>query len=120
MADLGHELDRRALEWRVAGQELVERGAQAVDVGACVHRVGVRAGALGGHIDKVADHLAGLGDLLHRELGEPLGEHQVAELGDIVRLADEDVRRLDVAVDDLPLRRGLQRAGNLGANLKLP
>ena len=93
---LGHAV---AAERGLAGQQGVEDRAQAVDVGGRGDRPATPAGLLGRHVGRRAEDRARLGDL---DVGlDPLGQ---AEVGD-VRMAlvvDQDVRRLEVAVEDAP------------------
>ena len=73
-------------------------------------------GALGRHVGDVAHQLAGLGDLLGLDPLHRLGQHHVAELGDLVLGADEDVLGRDVAMDDVLLVGGLERLGDVRAD----
>ena len=116
LPDLGDGLHQGlALERGPAGEDGVERRPQAVDVGADVDlRVG--AGPLGGHVGHVTGEFAraGRGPGLRR-VAHP-GQHQVAELGDLVLGADQDARRGDVVMDDVLLVQGLQCPGQLRAH----
>ena len=47
-----------AAERQLAGQQLVEDHAQAVDVAAAVDPVALAAGLLGAHVGRRAEHLA--------------------------------------------------------------
>ena len=100
-----------AAERPLAGEQLVEDDAEAVDVAAGVDRVRLAAGLLGRHVGRRAEHLA-VGR--HRRVvGVALGQAEVHE----VRLAvgvEQDVRRLDVAVDDAERVRAAERVGDLG------
>jgi hypothetical protein len=77
---------------------VVERRAERVDVGAAVD-VLLPLGLLGGDVVGRAQHRAGHG--LERDAGvlEVLRESEVEDLREAV-LRDDDVGRLDVAVDD--------------------
>ena len=90
-------------------QQLVERHAQRVDVGAVVddHPLGQRL--LGAHVAERAEQVAG-----HRQPGVALDAGQ-AEVGDpeVAARVDQQVRRLDVAVQDPLLVRVLERLGRL-------
>jgi hypothetical protein len=44
---------------------------------------------------------------------QQLGEREVAQLDELIRNADEDVRRSDIAVYDAAAVRGLDRSGDL-------
>ncbi len=94
------------IERRAAREQFVEQHAQAVDVAA---RVNVQAGhhrLLGTHVGRCADELLEGGE--ERLVGQPslrgLGDAEVNHLGDghAVVDGDEDVRGLDVAVNDAP------------------
>ncbi len=101
-------LGRGPGEWRFAGHHLVEHAAERVDVGAAVE-VGLAAGLLGTHVGRGADGEPGLG-----ERAGILGGPGDAEVGhQRVPLVDQDVGRLDVAVDDPPLVGIGQRLGHL-------
>jgi hypothetical protein len=103
-----------ALVWDGAREALVQHAAERVDVGARVDLLAVdllrRDVVHGAHED------AGAGQPAHRPgvLGEA-EVRQVDVVGAVLRLArhEQDVRRLDVAVDEIaPVRRG-QRARDL-------
>ncbi len=70
----------------------------------------IQLGLLGAHVLRRADHLAELGEqrLLGQPLADRLGHAEVDDLGHgaVVVLGHQDVRRLDVAVDD-PLLMGV-------------
>lgn len=93
-----------AVEGGPAREELVEDDAEGVDVGAGVDVAAVHACLLGGHVLGRAEELRGAGDggLVGELRADGLGDPEVDDLG--MRLAvdhgDEDVRRLEVAVDD--------------------
>ncbi len=93
------------LEGRPAGQHLVEGDPQAVDVGAAV--VGLVEEPFGRHVGGGADAVAVERQLL-RQLGvaDQLGDAEVEHLDhlDALALVQEDVLRLDVAVDDAQAR----------------
>ena len=104
----------RTRERRAAGDHVVERGPQAVDVRAEVGLV-TTADLLRGHVGRGADGSAvprGLRRLHERGLGQP----HVAELHDPVG-GDHQVLRLDVPVDEVVLGgvpervHGLERDG---------
>ena len=79
-----------------AGHHVVERGAQAVDVGPDVD-VGLAADLLGADVVGRADRHAGLGQAPFLVVGQP-GQAQVGEL-DAAVLGQDHVLGLDVAVD---------------------
>ena len=96
-------------EGQLAGHHLVEGGAQRVDVAAGVGVLGV-AELLGGHEVRCTQTAAGLGQV---EVGVGrLDQAEVGELGDAVG-RDEDVVRLDVAMDQPLLVRPVQPLGHL-------
>ena len=92
-----------------AGEQLVEQHAQRVDVGGGGHRLAAHllgAGVLGRHQLQPG---RGRRQRLPGHLGiEQLGDAEVEQLGHAV-LGDQDVGRLDVAVDDQVLVRVLHR-----------
>ena len=92
-----HELVKGRRQERDAPREqVVERRAESVDVRASVGRALVRD-LLGRHVERRADHDARLGQALARLVAR---EAEVGEHGRAVLAADEDVRGLDVAVED--------------------
>ena len=94
-----------------ARQQGVEDGAQAVDVGRRRDRAATAQRLLRGHVGGRPHDRAGLGQL--DALLEPLGQ---AEVGDVrlALLVQQDVRRLEVAVQDAPLVGVLDGLGHLG------
>ena len=104
-------LHARARERRVAGEHLVEHGAQGVDVGAGVDGL-LAHGLLGAHVVRGAEGEAGLGHagaagLLHGE-----GDAEVGDEG--LALVQQDVLGLDVAVDDALAVGVVEGAGDFG------
>jgi tetratricopeptide (TPR) repeat protein len=99
-------MDTRSLpvEGRFAGQQLVEQHAQAVDVAARVDVQPAHLRLLGAHVERRADHLLEL--RINRLLDQPslrrLGHAKVDHLRHRLPVVDrdEDVRRLQIAVDD--------------------
>ena len=97
-----------------AGEHLVRRDAERVDVGAMVD-VGIGGGLLGRHVERRAERRAGVGERVPSRSppraprrAERLGD---AEVGDRGRAAGEqDVVRLDVAMHDAALVRVGERA----------
>ena len=77
---------------RPACDQLVERGAERIQIAAPVHRLS--PGLLRRHVAVRPDHVAVIGDL---RVGHPLGETEVHQRGTPI-LADQDVSRLHVAV----------------------
>ena len=103
-----------AAERQLAGQQLVEDDAEAVDVAAGVDPVRLAAGLLGAHVGRRAQHLAVEG---HRRLvGLALGQAEVHQVRPAV-VVEHDVRRLDVAVDDAVVVGVVQGLGDLGDQL---
>ena len=92
------------LQWGRSGQELVEQHAQAVDVATRVDVELVQLRLLGTHVFERADHRAEFG--VQRLVGQwragRLGDAEVDHLGNRLAVVerDQDVRRLQVAVDD--------------------
>jgi hypothetical protein len=99
-----------------AREQLVEEDAQRVDVGARVHVEAAELRLLGRHVLRRPDDLPELGEerLLRepavRGLGDPEVDHLRHRLAVVER--DEDVRRLQVAVDDALAVRVLDRAAD--------
>ena len=93
-----------------AGQQFVEEYAERVDVRASVHVEVTHPGLLGRHVQRRTDHLRDAGEqrLLRQHLPQRLGHAEVDHLDDRGRVVprDQDVTRLDVAVDD-PLLVGV-------------
>ncbi len=91
---------------RPPGQELVQNRSQAVDIGTPVDDRRSRLGLLGGHVTGRAEHRTRMRVALRVQL---LGQAEVGDLGDAIlnrRLrssSQQDIRRLEVAVDDSPL-----------------
>ena len=101
---LHRDLDRRvAVERRLPGEELVEDDAEGVEIGALVDLGAARL--LGREVLRGADDRARLGHLARPGARD-------AEVGDLdaALAVDEDVVRLDVAVDDpVPVREAQRR-----------
>ena len=91
----------------LAGEHLVQHAAQGVDIGAAVDRRGLDL--LGRDVVRRADPCAGARQAADRP--EPLGQPEVGEVDLLVvaLAADQDVRRLDVAMHEAA-RRGRRRA----------
>ena len=85
-------------ERRLAVQQLVEDHAQGVDVGGGVDRLALHL--LRGHVGGCSDHASGRCQtvLVVDQLGDP----EVEDLG-LAPVGDQDVVRLQVAVDDLKI-----------------
>ena len=82
---------------RPAGEEFVKHGAKAIDIGARRNLGRIAAGLLGGHVARRAEDRAGLRfrAVILKDLGQPEIGHQ-----GLVVLIEQDVRRLEVAMDD--------------------
>ena len=104
-------LHGRAGERRVSGQHLVGDAPQRVDVGTR-GEVALAHGLLGTHVGWGAERHAGLGH--PGAAGAARGERD-AEVGDdCATIVQEDVLRLDVAVDHSVAMGIVERAGDLG------
>ena len=110
------------IERRAAGQQFVEQHAQAVDVAARVNVQPAHLRLLRTHVGRRADELLQLReDRLVRQ--PPFGGLGDAEINHLrhrhaVVQRDEDVRRLDVAVDDALLMRVLDGLADLDEQLE--
>ena len=107
---LQHLVGGRAGERSLAGQEMVHGGAQRVDVAAVVHVLGV-ARLLHRHVRRGSGPRPDLCQatvVIH-----DLGEAEVGQLH-LAVTRDHDVRRLDVAVQDIPRMRMVQRPRDVG------
>ena len=101
-----------AAEGRLAGQQRVEHGAQAVDVGRRGDRAAAARGLLGRHVGGRAQDGARLGQL--DVLDQALGQAEVGDVRAALRV-DQDVRRLEIAVEDpahVGVGHGLGRLGD--------
>ena len=106
-------LRRRPGVGRLTAQHLVQHAAQGVDVGPAVHLIRP-ARLLGAHVGRRAHRQARLRDprapgLLDRPGDPEVGHHGVAPF-------EQDVLGLDVAVDDPPSVRIVQRVGHLAGD----
>ena len=119
-ADLHEEIaDALALEGQDAGHAFVRDDAERPEVGAVID-VAQAARLLGRHVVGRAEHGARLGaarEPLFARGRLDLRDAEVEHLGDLVvvvrRADEEDVLRLQVAVDDARVVRALQRAADL-------
>ena len=107
---VGERVFGRAVERELPGEHLVEDDAERPDVGAGVDVLA--AELFGRHVGDGADGAAGAGQA---GLAGDLGQAEVGDAGRPV-LGDEDVGRLDVAVDDAARVGGGQAVGDLGGD----
>ena len=115
---LGHQLGDHRLrggpgDRRLAGQHLVQHRGQRVDVAPGVE-LPVARGLLRAHVLRRAQREPGLGQavaarLAHRQRDAEVGQHRLA-------LEQQDVLRLDVAVDHAVAVGVVQRAGDLAGD----
>jgi hypothetical protein len=101
----------RSAVGRRAGQGLVERRSQAVDVGPAVE-VRFAAHLFGAHISRSPCQEALLGQAALDPLGA--GQAEVGELGPARVVVDQDVAGLDVAMDQAGRMGRVERVGDLG------
>ncbi|MFH7600414.1 hypothetical protein WDV06_35735 [Streptomyces racemochromogenes] len=99
------------LERECPGQPLVEQAAQAVEVGAEVHRLPPRL--FGRHVRGGSDRLTGPAPTRPRQLVEHLRDAEVGQF-DHAGAGEQYVGRFDVAVDDVAPVRGGEGLGDLG------
>ena len=103
---------------QAAGQQLVQDHAQRVHVAARVELERIGEHLLGAHVGERADELPDVG--LQRRLRVAVGDARHAEVEDL-RLpgfVDQDVARLQVAVDDAALVRVVDRVADLRHQLQ--
>jgi hypothetical protein len=99
---------------RFEGQEFVQGRAQRVDVGPVVHHPGLGLRLLRAHVPQRPEQVAGDGQLgMAADQGQPEVGHPQLAAG-----VEQEVGRLDVAVDDAHLVGVLQRLGRLGAQAR--
>ena len=84
--------ERRVVERRPPGEQLVQRGAEAVDVAAAIDRAHVAARLLGRHVRRRADERARLGDAgLDRRFARQAEVHDDGQPAAVVAALDHDV-----------------------------
>ena len=107
----GDDLLARTFEWLSAGQELVPKDAEGIDVAPVVNHSGRRL--LGRHVCRCADHdtRAGDGLIVGDVCGNRSRDAEVREEHVVAR--QEDVVRFDVAMRDPGRMRVGQRVGKL-------
>ena len=114
--DVGHRLGAERV---LPGDQVIEHDAQRVDVGARVDAVA--ANLLGRHRVRRAEPGADDGQPALARVGvQQLGDAEVQQLDHALAadLGDEDVARLEVAVDDAEIVRRLQRGADRLQNLQ--
>ena len=94
-------------EGGLAGKQLVERAAQAVDVRAHVHH-GLFRNLLGGHVVDGAQGLPGCRQLFARRMGQVRPRQPQVEDLHLAGGGQHQVRRLDVAMDQFVLVGALE------------
>ena len=101
-----------------ARQHFVEHDPQAVDVGPGVEFLA--QALLWGHVVRRTDHAPGLRQVVQdAQVPQPRDpEVQHLHAGSGTRERDDDVVRLDVAMDDVLLVRRVQRTADLRENLR--
>jgi hypothetical protein len=109
------------IEGAAAGQQLVEHAAERPDVGPLVDRTAARL--LRAHIGRrpedqpVARRIARCRLAPIRVVGQDLANPEVEDFDHSVG-GDLDVRRLEIAMDDALVVRGIESAGDLSGNLE--
>ena len=107
---------RVAAEQRLPRQQEVEGAAQGIDVGTVVGTPGVQR-LLGSHVVHGAENASGLRQVVGGFVGRlEAGDPQVKYLDGAVVVEDQ-VRRLDVAVDDALGMGVFQTAGRLNGSV---
>ena len=105
--DLIHDLGMRvAPERPAAGEQLVEDDAQAEDVRAAIDPVPLAPGLLGAHVGRRPGQPGPLAVVLVPQRQPEVGDARLA------RRVEQDVGRLDVAVDQAPRVGVVQRLGD--------
>src|SRR5438309_11728828 len=128
MLEDGAEYHRRggAAEGKAAGGHLVQHGTEREQIAAsvevfasCLFRrhVGYSTDGRAGTGKVSGDALAGDGVHGHFSLASQLGEAEIENLY-LAALSDEDVGRLDVAMNDALGMRGFERLGELNADIE--
>ena len=104
--------ERITAEWSFSGQQLVEHDAQAEDIRTTIDPVAFTPGLLGAHVGRCARQPAALAEVFILQ-----GEPEVGHAG-FARCVDQDVRGLDVPVDQPPGVGVMQCVGNGGNQLR--
>ena len=108
---LVERLARRRLERPPQRHGLVERRAERVDVGAPVRADALAGELLGAHVGRRSEHVARSRERL--VIGGFVAREAEVEHHRLVLGRDDDVRGLDVAMDDAELVGGVKRARDL-------
>jgi hypothetical protein len=111
---IGQEIEPCGVEWTATGDHLVQDDAERVDVGAAIRAAAHQL--LGRHVLERADggaHDRQVGRLRQIAAREDLRDAEVEHLHDIVR-RDEDVRGLEITVDDAEVVCLAQGRAHLG------
>ncbi len=113
---LDHLNDTLGTKRRPAGQHLVQRHTKRKHIGSCIRLRRLAGGLLGRHVPRRTHHLAGHGQV------ELLALHLLGktEIGDPYPsfLINQDVARLDIAVDHAVLVRVIQCVGDLAYHVE--
>jgi hypothetical protein len=108
-------LRRRTGERRLAGQHFIHHAAERVDVASRVNRASRRL--LGAHVQHGTERETGAGERVRgRAVAHDLRDSKVCDDGRAA--ADEDVLRLDVAVDDALRVRIVEREADVTGDLQ--
>lgn len=115
-ADLGNHLAVGfAFEGGTAGEEDIDGGPEAIDVGTGIKFLRA-VGSFGGKLGEFTDEFAFFGDVVAEDAIEGLGDHEVAEFDLLVGGANENVSGCDVAVNDLMVCGGLESTRDMDGN----
>ena len=113
---LAHQdLCRRPGEWRLPGEHLVEHARQRVEVAAAV-QVSLAGGLLRAHVGGSTDRHAGGGERLRTRSIHCPRDPEIRDDG--VAALEQDVLRLDVAMDHPPGVRVAQCVANFASDLE--
>jgi hypothetical protein len=113
--DARHFGERLAVQivGRAIGQQFVGDDAKGVDVGSRIDQIGIAGDLLRAHIGNRANHLTGAGVQRRADVGvDGAGQTEVEHLR-LTRRVDEDVRRLEIAMDDAFLVGVFDRVADL-------
>src|SRR5262249_20359451 len=102
----------RALERRAAGQDLVQRGPERVDVGAAVE-TSIPASLFGREVQRRAEDLAAARRAANGRLASQAEIDHERLAASVVAMLDEDVGWLQVAMDEAARMCGMNRERRL-------